>query len=113
MPHFIAALGLAICTQFAPDSWGSLSGWADAWRLLNGSLRFVGSPFGGNAVSGTALLLGVVSQYQGLWTDNVNCGPARSAAGIAGSPYENDLLCGREGTELAVWLQSMLGIPEP
>jgi hypothetical protein len=64
----IAAL-LVGAALFLPRSWG----------LFSGALSFDGP---GNAAraTGGGLAIPLISQYQGLSTDNVNCGPASVAA---------------------------------
>jgi hypothetical protein len=66
----IIAVPLALCAFLVPGSWSPFAG-----RLT------VTSPFPErNAVLGPDLPIPLISQYQGLATDNVNCGPAAVAA---------------------------------
>jgi peptidase C39-like protein len=65
----IAALA-AVCTLIVPPWWAPTAG----------SLTFTGSLPAADAVHGPALPISLISQYQGLVTDDTNCGPAAVAA---------------------------------
>ena len=66
----VGALLLALGAVLVPASWGPFAG----------RLQVTGPLHGSDATRGAALPVTVVSQYQGLPTDPVNCGPAAVAA---------------------------------
>jgi hypothetical protein len=78
------------------------------WGPFASRLSFTGQLPAGNAVLGPDLPIPLVSQYQGLATDNVNCGPATVAAALR---YARPDLSSMDDAALVAAVRQATGIP--
>src|SRR5438045_2401711 len=94
-----SAAFLVLCALRVPRSWPPFAG----------QLGFTGPLHAADAVRGPDLPIELISQYQGLAEDNVNCGPAGVAAILL---YARPDLAAMDPATLVATIRQDTGEPE-